>query len=260
MAELNGVPAALDQVKSLALTNFGHFTSMQVERQRVRGLALHLQRLARDCRKLFSTELDVGRVRDYVRHAVDGRHEPITARVTIYDPALDLGTIGEPAHPHVLVTTRPASTELPEPWRLQAVSYRRELPQVKHVGLFGTLHHRRAAQRDGFDDVLFVGPDGCVSEIATSNIGFVQGDQLVWPRAEYLSGITMTLLNQARDEPVITTPLSLGDLGRMDAAIATNAATGIRPIVSVDDTQWPATHPLLRELRSLYDDIPAEPL
>ncbi len=42
MAELNGVPADLDQVQVLGLTNYGHFTSMRVDDQRVRGLSLHL--------------------------------------------------------------------------------------------------------------------------------------------------------------------------------------------------------------------------
>ena len=56
--ELNGVPATLDQIKSLALTNYGHFTSMHVEDQRVRGLSLHMQRFARtagSCSMLIST-------------------------------------------------------------------------------------------------------------------------------------------------------------------------------------------------------------
>ena len=51
--ELNGTPATLEQIRSLALTNYGHFTSMLVEDHQVRGLSLHMQRLARDCRQLY---------------------------------------------------------------------------------------------------------------------------------------------------------------------------------------------------------------
>ena len=50
---MNGVPADLDQIKALALINYGHFTSMRVDDQRVRGLSLHLERLMRDCRRVF---------------------------------------------------------------------------------------------------------------------------------------------------------------------------------------------------------------
>lgn len=68
--ELNGVPPTVDQITVLALTNYGHFTTMLVDDNRVRGLSLHLDRLARDCRELFDTTLELDRVRDLVRHAL----------------------------------------------------------------------------------------------------------------------------------------------------------------------------------------------
>ena len=130
---------------------------------------------------------------------------------------------------------------------------------MKHIGLFGALQRRRAAQREGYDDVLFMNPDGTISEIATSNIGFIREGRIIWPQAAYLVGITMTLLHQALDEPVATEPLTLSDLAGMDAAFATNAATGVRAVTSVDSTAWrSAEHPMLKELRELYADIPAE--
>ncbi|GGJ01570.1 hypothetical protein GCM10011581_43460 [Saccharopolyspora subtropica] len=258
--ELNGAPATIDQIKALALTNYGHFTSMLVEENRVRGLSLHMERLARDCQHLFGVELDTDRVRRYVLQALHGSVQPTVARVTVYDPAIDLGTVGSDAEPSVLVTTRPAAQAQPEPWRLQAVSYRRDEPAVKHVGLFGAMMHRRSAQREGFDDVLFLNPDGTISEIATSNIGFVRDGEIVWPRSEFLVGVTMTLLRQALDEPVTTEPLTLSDLPHMDAAFATNAATGIRPVRSVDGTEWPVDHKVFGDLRELYAEIPPEHL
>lgn len=258
--QLNGVPPTMDQVKSLALTNYGHFTSMLTEDGRVRGLSLHMQRLAQDCRLLFDVDLDTDRVRHYIRHALTDAAPRTVARVTVYDPALELGAIGSDADPHILVTTRSAGSGTPAPLRLQAASYRREMPAVKHIGLFGALRCRRTAQREGYDDVLFLNPDGTISEIATSNIGFVRQGQTIWPRSEWLTGITMTLLNQALDEPIQTEPITLSDLPTMEFAFATNAATGIRPVASVDGQSWPADHPTLKQLRDLYADIPAEPL
>lgn len=258
--QLNGVPPTMDQVKALALTNYGHFTSMLTEDGRVRGLSLHMQRLARDCRLLFGVDLDIDQVRHYVRQALTDEAPRTVARVTVFDPALDLGTIGSDADPNILVTTRPASSGTSAPLRLQASSYRREMPAVKHIGLFGALRCRRTAQREGFDDVLFLNPDGTISELATSNIGFVREGQIVWPRSEWLTGVTMTLLNQALDETIRTEPLTLSDLPDMDFVFATNAATGIRPVVSVDDQSWSAEHPALKQLSDLYADIPAEQL
>lgn len=258
--QLNGAAPTMDQIKALALTNYGHFTSMLTEDGRVRGLSLHMQRLTRDCRLLFDVDLDTDRVRHYVRQALTDAAPRTVARVTVYDPTLDLGTIGSDAVPHVLVTTRTAASDAPAPLRLQASSYRREMPAVKHIGLFGALRCRRTAQREGFDDVLFLNPDGTISEIATSNIGFVRDGQTIWPRSEWLTGITMTLLNQALDEPIHTEPLTLSDLPGMGFAFATNAATGIRPVASVDDRSWPTDHPALKQLCGLYADIPAERL
>ncbi len=256
--ELNGVPATIEQVKALALTNYGHFTSMLVNGGSVRGLSLHMQRLTRDCKKLFGADLDTDKVRGYVRHALADVGQPVTVRVTIYDPELGLGTIGEDAAPDVLVTTRDGSLTAPSPWRLQAASYRRELPTVKHVGLFGAMNLRRQAQREGYDDVLFLNPDGTISEIATSNIGFIRDGHVIWPRSEWLPGTTMTLINQALDEPISTEPLTLSDLPSMEAAFAANAATGIRPLASVDGIEWPIEHKMLQQLRDVYEEIPAE--
>lgn len=256
--ELNGSSVTLDQMKALALTNYGHFTSMLVEHGKVRGLSLHMERLARDCDHLFGVKLDTDQVRAYVRQALGGGSSRTVVRVTVYDPALDLGTIGSDAAPVVLVTTRPASDQPAPPLRLQAAAYQRDISAVKHVGLFGAMRHRRAAQREGFDDVLLLGPDGTISEIATSNIGFIRDSEVVWPRSEWLAGVTMTLLNQAMDEAVRLEPLTLSDLPEMEAAFATNAATGIRSVVSVDGTTWPAEHQVLKDLRELYVDIPGE--
>jgi branched-subunit amino acid aminotransferase/4-amino-4-deoxychorismate lyase len=256
--ELNGAPATVEQIRALALTNYGHFTSMLVENDRVRGLSLHVQRLSRDCDHLFGAELDTEHVRHYVRHALAGTRQPTVIRVTVYDPALDLGTIGNTATPHVLVTVRTAGSPSRDPLRLQAVSYSRDIPAIKHVGLFGTLQRRREAQRAGFDDALFLNPDGTISEIATSNIGFVRDGRVIWPRAEVLAGVTMRLVHQALDEPVTTEALTLSDLPDLDAAFATNAATGVRSVSSVDAIEWPTGNETVKELRELYADIPSE--
>lgn len=260
MAELNGVPASLDEVRSLALTNYGHFTTMRVEDQRVRGLGLHMQRLVRDCREVFDRDLEPDRVRQFVRHALAGTAEPVVVRVTVFDPALELGNPGGDAHPHILVTLRPAPRGPLPALRLQAARYSRELAHIKHSGLFAPLHFRRKAQRNGFDDVVLTTEDSAISELATSNAGFVKGDRIVWPAADCLPGVTMRLLSQVRAGQVTTAPVTLATMNEMDAAFATNAAAGVRPVRCINDTRWPEEHPVLNVLRKEYADISAEPL
>src|SRR5262245_43009781 len=127
MAELNGAPAAPEQVQALALVNYGHFTSMRVDDRRIRGLSHHLDRLARDCRELFDADLDRDRVREYISRAVAARAGSFVARVTVFDPDLQLGRLSATAHPRILVTTRPAGPWPPTPLRVQTTTYRRDL-------------------------------------------------------------------------------------------------------------------------------------
>ncbi|MTE19652.1 aminotransferase [Streptomyces sp. TRM43335] len=257
MTELDGKPISPDALRSLALTNYGHFTSMRVEQGRVRGLSLHLDRLVRDCRAVFDTDLDPERVLEFVRRAAPGTGACVV-RVTVFDPALDLGRIGADAHPHVLVTTRPAGNLPLPPLRVRSAAYTREVPEVKSVGLFGSLRHRRAAQRAGFDDALFVDDRSAISEGSTWNIGFVRGEQVVWPDAECLVGTTMRLLQQVHAS--VSTTVRLADVTGFDAAFATNAAVGVRTIGRLDDLSLPEAHPLIEELRGEYAALPGDPL
>jgi branched-subunit amino acid aminotransferase/4-amino-4-deoxychorismate lyase len=259
MAELNGVPVTPDELQVLALVNYGHFTSMRVEDQHVRGLSHHLERLVRDCRVLFSTDLDREQIREFIRHATSGREGSFVVRVTVFDPDLDLGRPGASAAPGVLVTTR-STGDLPmPPMRVQSTTYVRDMPRLKHIGLFGALWHRREAQLNGFDDAVFVDDDGFVTEGATWNIGFFDGHQVVWPNAEVLPGVTMRLLQQVHERTSLA-PVSVADLPRMEAAFATNTTVGVRAISAINDFEFPPAHPILETLRKEYEEIPAEAL
>ncbi|MFJ2775950.1 aminotransferase class IV family protein [Kitasatospora sp. NPDC087315] len=255
MAELNGTPIALESLQALALTNYGHFTSMRVEDGRVRGLALHMARLARDCQAVFDTELDLDHVRELARRLVPASGASVV-RVTIFDPALDLGHVGSDAQPQVLVTTRPAGSLPLPPMRVQSVVYTRDMPSVKSVGLFGSLRHRRAAQRAGFDDALFVDTESVISEGGTWNIGFVKDGEVIWPDADCLVGTTMELLRQAH--PSTMQSVRLTDVASFDAAFATNIGIGVRAIGAVDERTLPGTHPVIERLRKEYDELSSD--
>jgi branched-subunit amino acid aminotransferase/4-amino-4-deoxychorismate lyase len=260
VAQLNGVPISCAQITALALHNYGHYTSMRVDDMRVRGLSLHLQRIMQDCRRLFDAQLDPDWVRRLIRQALAEAPRSILVRVTVFDPDLPLERTGAEAQPQLLVTTRPAvATPLPA-LRLRSTQYRRELPAVKHVGLFGPLRWRRVAQRNGFDDALFTDAGTEVSEAATSNIGVITGERIIWPQAPCLAGVTMRLINQAVGAQAGTSPITLGDLSGVDAVFATNAAVGIRPVSTVDGTHFPTEHPMIDTLGKRYAEITPDPV
>lgn len=257
MMELDGKPVTVDQLATLALVPYGHFTSIRVDDHKVRGLPLHMKRLARDCQSLYGVDLDVDKVRAYVRQVISEISKSIVVRVTIYDPSLELGRPGVSADPHILVTARPASALPLPPLRIQTAPYTRENPAVKHVGLFGTVYHRRMAQRNGFDDVLFVNNDGNVSEGATWNIGLFDGESVIWPQADILEGVTMRLLADAHRETT-TAPVHLRDVPNMVAAFATNTVIGVRPISVIDNTELAIDLPVIKTLQHEYNGIEPE--
>jgi branched-subunit amino acid aminotransferase/4-amino-4-deoxychorismate lyase len=257
-AQLNGAPVNLDQITALALINYGHYTSMRVEEMRVRGLSLHLDRLVQDCHQLFDAQLDPDLVRHLVRGALAEAPRSVVVRVTVFDPELPVAEIGADAQPRLLVTTRPATHTAPAALRLRSSQYCREQPTVKHVGLFGSLRQRRLAQRNGFDDVLFTDAGTTISEAATSNIGCLMGDRLVWPQAPCLAGVTMRLINQALGAQVGTAPVALSELTGVDAVVATSALVGVRPVAAVNGIRFPTDHPMIGILRKQYAEITPE--
>lgn len=256
VATLDGDPVDPGRLSALATVNYGHFTSMRVQDGGVRGLGLHLERLARDCRRLFETELDLERVRRYARDALADVARPVIVRITVFDPALEVGDAGADADPSILVTLRAAPAPGGPALRLASAVYQRELPEVKHVGLFGPVRLRRAARRGGADDVLFTGADGGICETSIANVGFIEGDRVLWPRADWLDGVTMRLVSGLTD--TTTEPVTLRRLPSMDAAFVTNAAVGVRPVGAVDDTRWTDEPPVLRRLRERYADLATE--
>lgn len=263
MATFDENLVSADDLLPLALTNFAHFTSMRVgSDQSIRGLTLHLERLVRDCKIVYGADLDIGRVRRQIRAALVGRPGPCVVRVTIYDPAIDMGRPVDAGDPKALITVRAAGHLPPPPLRVQSVRYERDLPQVKHCGLFGTLHARREAQLAGADDALFIGPDDLVSEGGTWNVGFIDGNgTVVWPDAPVLPGVTMALLQQhAGDVRHRTTAVTLDQAKSMAAAFATNTSIGVRALSAIDDAILPSEHPVLAALRDTYLSIPGEAL
>src|SRR3954454_21955023 len=122
MVTLDGKPASVDELLPLTLTNVGHFTSMRVDADgSIRGLALHMERLTRDCKIVWNADLDTGRVRAYVRQGLDGQSGPCVVRVTIYDPKVEMGHPADANEPHILVSVRNAGALPPEPLRAMSV-------------------------------------------------------------------------------------------------------------------------------------------
>ena len=256
--ELNGQVPDLAETQRLTTRNYGHFTSMQVRDGRVHGLALHLARLDDGNEEFFGGRGEVAdelRLRELIRHAL-GTTRDASVRVA-YVPAAD-----ERDRPDVLVSVSdPAPATARAPLRIQTQVYGRDWPEHKHAATMGLTHARRRAQRDGFDDALFVGPLERVSEGSTWNVAFWDGEKVLWPEAPVLKGVTMVLLQVAMTMtgvPWGIRPVVRGELPDLLAAAAVNSLCPAQPIASVDDVVFTDSAALTGALETAWKTVPTD--
>jgi branched-subunit amino acid aminotransferase/4-amino-4-deoxychorismate lyase len=235
--EIDGAPADEPALRRVVQNSFGHFTAMQVRGGATRGLDLHLARLDAANRELFGAGLAGDRVRELVRHALDGEADA-SVRVYAYEHA-------------VMVTVRPPGELPPTPQRLRSVAYQRTAPHVKHSTGWGQDYHRREVRRDGWDEALLTGPGGVISEGGITNVGFVAGDTVAWPDAPCLAGVAMQLVRRDPDVRQVTRPIRLADLPEFEAAFVTNSR-GVAPIAAIDHVRFAVTSDVLKAVARAY--------
>jgi branched-subunit amino acid aminotransferase/4-amino-4-deoxychorismate lyase len=251
MLELDGRPPDEAETERLAVLNYGHFTSMVASNLRVRGLALHLERLQRDGQAVFGRTIDPDRVRRLLRRIAVNCPVPTMLRAAVLENGDDLS---------LLVTTRaPAATD-GSGLRVRTAGYVRDRPTLKHFGFFGALHHRRLAVQAGYDDALLVAASGLVAEGPTWNVAVVIGDELIWPDDNCLPGVTRSLLQQVSTDAGQTwssRPVHRDELAGLRAAFATSAS-GVRAITAIDDVELPGAPDIETFLRAGYQALPGE--
>ena len=251
--EIDGQNATVEQLRGASVAHYGHFTAMQVRDRRVRGLDLHLARLDTANHEVFGTGLDAAQLRHYVRHALGETTRDASVRISVFET---------PGGTATMVTVRPPGDMQPALWRLQTVPYQRSLAHIKHLGDFGQSYFGRLAHRNGFDEALLTGPGGVICEGSITNIGFSDGDGLVWPSAPALAGITMQVLERTLPAYGLSSrhaPVHTADLGSFTAVFVTNSH-GIAPVGQIDDLILPVDSTLTKMLTEAYESSGWDPI
>jgi branched-subunit amino acid aminotransferase/4-amino-4-deoxychorismate lyase len=253
--EINGQPAGLEQIWELDRSCGGHFTAMQVRDRKTPGLDFHLARLDAATRELFGDGLDGDRVRACIRHALGPDVADATVRVNVFRPASGSDV-------SVAVSVRPPGAPPAREQCLQTVMYRRPAAHLKRSGGFGQSYYGSLAHENGFDEALFTGPDGAIYEGSITNIGFVDGETIIWPDGPALNGIMMQVLQRELDRarvPWRRGPVCLPDLPSFAGAFVTNSH-GMATVARIDDLSLPTDAALMRTAERLLAAAPYDPI
>lgn len=249
--EINGHAATEDDLRIPALFAYGHFTAMQVRDGKVRGLALHLDRLDAANRELFALPFEGEHVRALIRHALDSAGtRDASVRVHGFLPPGDTATTP-------MVTVRGPARAPAAAKSLMSVPYARAVPHIKRPGEFGQTYYGLLAARSGFDEALLTSPGGVVTEGSITNIGFWDGTSVVWPDAPALRGITMALLENGLAQagrPSVRRPVTLDGLGAYRAAFVSNSQ-GITAVSRIDDVSFAVDEGLMAGLAAVYEGV-----
>ncbi|HEY4587147.1 MAG TPA: aminotransferase class IV, partial [Brevundimonas sp.] len=163
--------------------------------------------------------------------------------------------------PQVMISVSPPPSPLADGVRLQSQTYAREAPHLKHVATMGLLGARRMARLAGYDDALFTDAEGRICEGSLWNVGFIQGDTVVWPDAPMLDGVTQTLIREALDRagsPQCKAVVRLADLSRFDGAFLCNSATPAAGIAAIDDHVFTGATDAVQQLNALWRSQPRQ--
>ncbi len=257
---IDGRPAGLEDLGHQALVNYGALTSFVVEQGGVRGLDRHLDRLNRSAVELFGEAVAEDRLRDQMRTALAGRAEA-WLRVSLFSRELSLRQPDWIGAPQVMISVSPPPSPLADGVRLQSQIYAREAPHLKHVATMGLLRARRTARLVGYDDALFTDAEGRICEGSLWNIGFIQGDTVVWPDASMLDGVAQALIREALDRagsPQRKVAVRLSDLSRFDGAFLCNSATPAAAIAAIDDHVFSTAADAVQHLKALWRSQPRQ--
>jgi branched-subunit amino acid aminotransferase/4-amino-4-deoxychorismate lyase len=259
---IDGARATPGDLGYLALVNSGAYTSFRVAAGAARGLDLHLARLEASGVELFGAPVGERRLRELMRGAVAGRGE-CWLRVSLFSPDIGPRSPARTGAPKVMTAVFPPPPPLAASLRLAVQAYRREAPQLKHVATFGLIRARRRALAAGFDDALFVDEAAGIAEGSLWNIGFLEGERVVWPQAPMLAGVGQALIRRGLSGVGLAdtvAPVRLTDLARFDGAFVCNSATPACPVTAIGDHAFPVRAEAIERLERAWTSNRPEPI
>jgi para-aminobenzoate synthetase component 1 len=225
----------------------GFFETIRVEAGYVFFLSEHLDRLRSSCVS-FNIQLPV---RDWHRIIIElldqnGLRESLAAvKILVTRGATPGGLdLERPEEPTVVIYARPYfppdEKKYKEGSALVTFPHRRHgfLAAHKCANYLFYLAARDWARRQKADEAIILNGDGSVSECATANIFYRQGEAVCVPQSpHYLVGVTEEQVKSILRKmgfPVSSVPTTVEDLLAADEVFVTNSLIGVMPMSRVD--------------------------
>lgn len=178
----------------------------------------------------------------------------------MYSPSGEFVVAGPDAVPELLIRTGPASSGPVGPLGLATFEHERTLPEVKHVGEVAKTWFLRQAAERGFDDAVFMDRHGRLSEASIWSLASWDGESIVWPKANMLVGITMSILRRQLERlgvPQREQEVTAAELAELAGAVVMNSWTSGVAVHRIDTATIPEAPSFVELLHSAYR---AEPL
>ncbi|MBT2132731.1 aminotransferase class IV family protein [Croceibacterium sp. LX-88] len=257
--QIDGRPATREDLIPLAFSGFAHFTAMQLQGGRVRGLDLHLARLRTASLEFFGRAVPDSHIDVLLRRAVEGGPAEQSLTVTVFSRAGEFTAVGGEQTPAVLIRTGPPASGPKGPLRLAVVEHERPLPGIKHVGESAKTYFLRKAVVEGYDDAAFIDSRGRLSEATIWNLAFWDGEAVIWPEAAVLPGVTMAIVRRQltrRGIPQRQEVVTMERVRSLAGAVMNSWTPGIG-LVGMGPVEMPAPDALVAILHDAYLSEPA---
>lgn len=262
-AWIDGHSTSAADLAPLAFAGFAHFTAMQIRDGRVKGLDLHLKRLHTASLALFGQATPDAIVLERIRAAILAGPAELSLTVTMFSRTGEFTRAGAANDPAILIRTSPASDGPDGPLRLTLVEHERWLPTIKQVGEAAKTHYLREAVSRGFDDAAFVDRAGRISEATIWNMAFWNGEAVIWPVADFLPGITMSIVRRQLTDLGIEQRemhIDVKALESLEGAAVMNSWTPGILVEAIGATAIPTPSIFLETLHRAYQAEPGVPV
>nr|WP_042177708.1 aminotransferase class IV family protein [Kibdelosporangium sp. MJ126-NF4] len=242
----------------LAFSGYAHLTAAQVRGHQVKALDLHVERLRFASGEMFGTALPDEQVVANLRAAIEAGPADVSLSAVVYSTAGEF-TTAEPDL-QMLVRTSPPTDGPQGPLALATFEHERPLPAVKHVGEMVKTYYLREAVKLGFDDAAFVDRRGRFSEATIWNLAFWDGSAVIWPQADYLTGITMRILRRQLEKLGVPQRFEeVTDVSALSGAVVLNSWSPGIAVHRIGDVALPDASSFVDLLHRAYDAEPFTP-